>query len=51
LIEKNSEENDFVRLADFRMYKTYTAFDTNENYRVIKSYQHRRKKNDSEEFN
>lgn len=48
LIEKNDASSEIIKLADFKLTKIYTAFNPNENYRVIKSYQHRRKKVDDD---
>jgi hypothetical protein len=48
LLEKNDLEADFIKLAEFKLTKIYTEFNPNENYRVIKSYQHRRKKLDDD---
>ncbi len=50
LIEKNDLNSEVIKLSEFKFTKVYTAFNPNENYRVIKSYQHRRKKCD-ENFN
>jgi hypothetical protein len=50
LIEKNDTSSEIIKLADFKITKIYTAFNPNENYRVIKSFQHRRKKVD-EDYN
>jgi hypothetical protein len=44
LIEKNDINSEVIKLAEFKFSKIYTNFNPNENYRVIKSYQHRRKK-------
>lgn len=48
LLEKNDLETDFIKLAEFKLTKVYTEFNPNENYRVIKSFQHRRKKIDED---
>ena len=42
ILEKNDLDTDFIKLAEFKLTKIYTAFNPNENERVIKSYQHRR---------
>jgi hypothetical protein len=44
IVEKNEMESEYIKLAEFKITKVYTAFNPNENYRVIKSYQHRRKR-------
>ncbi|MCQ2817824.1 MAG: hypothetical protein MJ252_11215 [archaeon] len=44
LMENNKVEDNFIRLAEFKMTKIYSLFNGNENDRVIKSYNHRRKK-------
>jgi hypothetical protein len=46
--EKNDILSEVIKLADFKFTKIYTAFNPNENYRVIKSYQHRRKREDDD---
>lgn len=33
-----------IYLGEFKITRLYNAFNPNENYRVIKSYQHRKKK-------
>jgi hypothetical protein len=48
LLEKNDLDNEYIKFAEFKLTKIYTAFNPNENYRVIKSFQHRRKKADDE---
>jgi len=48
LLQKNDIESEIIKLAEFRLTKIYTAFNPNENYRVIKSFQHRRKKIDED---
>ena len=48
LLEKNDINSDIIKLAEFKFTKIYTAFNPNENYRVIKSYQHRRKRMDDD---
>jgi hypothetical protein len=37
-------ESEVIHLGDFKLTRLYNAFNPNENYRVIKSYQHRKKK-------
>jgi hypothetical protein len=44
IIEKNELDSEYIKLAEFKITKVYTAFNPNENYRVIKSFQHRRKR-------
>jgi hypothetical protein len=41
---KNSIDSDVIYLGEFKVTRLYNAFNPNENYRVIKSYQHRKKK-------
>lgn len=50
ILEKNDLDSDFIKLSEFKLTKIYTAFNPNENYRVIKSYQHRRKRINDEDF-
>lgn len=50
LLEKNDLDADFIKLAEFKLTKIYTEFNPNENYRVIKSFQHRRKKFDDDYY-
>ena len=50
ILEKNDLDSDFIKLSEFKLTKIYTAFNPNENYRVIKSFQHRRKKVNDDEF-
>jgi hypothetical protein len=50
MVSKNDMESEVIYLGEFKMTRLYNAFNPNENYRVIKSYQHRKKKaSDSEE--
>lgn len=44
MLQRNSVESDVIYLGEFRLTRIYNAFNPNENYRVIKSYQHRKKK-------
>ncbi len=44
LLTRNSLDSDVINLGEFRLTRLYNAFNPNENYRVIKSYQHRKKK-------
>jgi hypothetical protein len=44
--EKNNVEDQVIKLAEFKINKNYTKFDPSVNEKVIKSYNHRRKKND-----
>jgi hypothetical protein len=44
LIARNSLESEVIYLGEFKVTRLYNAFNPNENYRVIKSYQHRKKK-------
>ena len=45
ILEKNKVEESYIKLAEFKMTKIYNEFKYEENDRVIKSYNHRRKKN------
>ena len=47
IIEKNNIEDQTIKIAEFKINKNYTMFNPSENEKVIKSYNHRRKKNDS----
>ncbi len=47
IIEKNNIEDQTIKIAEFKINKNYTIFNPSENEKVIKSYNHRRKKNDS----
>ena len=47
IIEKNNIEDQIIKIAEFKINKIYTMFNPSENEKVIKSYNHRRKKNDS----
>ena len=47
IIEKNNIEEQTIKIAEFKINKNYTMFNPSENEKVIKSYNHRRKKNDS----
>ena len=47
ITEKNNIEDQVIKLAEFKIQKIYTKFNPTENEKVIKSYNHRRKKNDS----
>ena len=44
--EKNSFEDQVIKIAEFKINKNYTLFNPTKNEKVIKSYNHRRKKND-----
>jgi hypothetical protein len=44
LIEKNDIDSEIILLGEFRLTRIYNAFNPNENYRVIKSFQHRKKR-------
>jgi len=50
LLEKNKIEEPVIKLAEFSMKKVYNQFNPTENERVIKSYNHRRKKNDDDNY-
>ena len=50
LLEKNKIEEPVIKLAEFKMKKVYNKFNPTENERVIKSYNHRRKKNDEDNY-
>jgi hypothetical protein len=41
---RNDLESEVILLGEFKMSKLYNAFNPNENFRVIKSFQHRKKK-------
>jgi hypothetical protein len=45
LILRNDKDAEQIYLGEFKFTRMYNAFNPNENYRVIKSYQHRRRKN------
>ena len=47
ILEKNNIEAQVIKIAEFKINKNYTIFNPSENEKVIKSYNHRRKKNDS----
>ena len=47
IIEKNNIQDQVIKIAEFKINKIYTMFNPSENEKVIKSYNHRRKKNDS----
>ena len=44
--EKNTIEDQVIKIAEFKINKKYIDFNPTENEKVIKSYNHRRKKND-----
>ena len=50
LLEKNKIEEPVIKLAEFSMKKVYNQFNPTENERVIKSYNHRRKKIDDDNY-
>ena len=45
--EKNNIQDQVIKIAEFKINKIYTMFNPSENEKVIKSYNHRRKKNDN----
>ena len=45
--EKNNIQDQVIKIAEFKINKIYTIFNPSENEKVIKSYNHRRKKNDN----
>ena len=47
IIEKNNIQDQVIKIAEFKINKSYTLFNPSENEKVIKSYNHRRKKNDN----
>jgi len=49
MIKNNDLESEIIKLGEFRITRLYNAFNPNENYRVIKSYQHRKKKGGNED--
>jgi hypothetical protein len=44
LLSRNDLDSDVINLGEFKVTRLYNAFNPNENYRVIKSYQHRKKR-------
>lgn len=44
MINRNNIESEVINLGEFRITRIYNAFNPNENYRVIKSFQHRKKR-------
>jgi hypothetical protein len=44
MLRRNSVDSEVIFMGDFRLTRIYNAFNPNENYRVIKSYQHRKKR-------
>ena len=49
LLENNNLESEVINFGKIKLIRNYNAFNTNENNRVIKSYQHSRKRNDDYE--
>lgn len=43
MIEQNDPSSDKLYIATFKFTRLYNAFNNNENNRVIKSYNHRKK--------
>ena len=48
IMMRNDMESEVILLGEFKMSKIYNAFNPNENFRVIKSYQHKKKKSNSD---
>ena len=46
LFENNNLDSEIINFGKIKLIRNYNAFNTNENNRVIKSYQHSRKRND-----
>ena len=46
LLENNNLDSEVINFGKIKLIRTYNAFNTSENNRVIKSYQHSRKRND-----
>ena len=46
LLENNNLDSEVINFGKIKLIRNYNAFNTNENNRVIKSYQHSRKRND-----
>lgn len=42
-------DSETINIGEFKITRIYNAFNPNENYRVIKSYQHRKKRSFSDE--
>lgn len=51
IVMRNDMESEVILLGEFKMSKIYNAFNPNENFRVIKSYQHKKKKSNSDVSN
>lgn len=49
MINSNDVNSDSIKLGEFKFSRLYNAFNPNENYRVIKSYQHRKKRSNDED--
>jgi hypothetical protein len=45
LILRNDMNSEEIYIGEFKLTRLYNAFNPNENFRVIKSYQHRKRKN------
>lgn len=48
MIKNNDLDSETIKLGEFKITRLYNAFNPNENYRVIKSFQHRKKKGGEE---
>jgi hypothetical protein len=48
MLKNNDLESETIKLGEFKITRLYNAFNPNENYRVIKSFQHRKKKGGEE---
>lgn len=48
IVENNDLNSEIIQLGEFKITRLYNAFNPNENNRVIKSFQHRKKKGDEE---
>jgi len=49
MIKNNDLDSETIKLGEFKITRLYNAFNPNENYRVIKSFQHRKKKEGNNE--
>jgi hypothetical protein len=49
MIKNNDLDSETIKLGEFKITRLYNAFNPNENYRVIKSFQHRKKKGGNNE--
>lgn len=49
MLKNNDLDSETIKLGEFKITRLYNAFNPNENYRVIKSFQHRKKKGGNNE--